>query len=368
MHTQWIWQHPQWPNFYYEKAALQDLVYEYGKFVGKMMGNFTNYPEPLKTELLLDIITFEALNTSAIEGEHLKPEDIRSSLRNQLGLDNTMATHADKRAQGISAMMLQSREAFAQPLDSEMLFQWHEKLMMGLNPYLAVMVGHWRVSEESMQVVSGPIGRQTVHYEAPPSALVDREMQKFIQWFNQSQHIPGPIRAGIAHLYFECIHPFDDGNGRIGRAIAEKALSQDLNSPIYFSLSTPIEKNKKAYYDQLGKASRNHLDITPWLEYFLSLLIAAEQESQIILNHTLKKAQFWKTYAHQLNTRQEKLLQRMFQEGIKGFEGGISAKKYMKMLDVSKATATRDLSDLYQKGCLRKLPGEGRSTRYALCI
>lgn len=363
----WIWQQLEWPKFTYNYSDLADKAYLYAKNLASIVGPFEKYSDTLKQDIMLDIIVAESQKTSAIEGEIIQPDGIRSSLEIQLGLSEaTSKTNLDKRAEGIATMMLKSREEYNYPLSEQMLFDWHELLMHGINPYLAMVIGYWRTDSSPMQIVSGPLGKQKVHYEAPPSRNVAKEMKTFIKWFNKSgkEKIPGPIRAAIAHLYFECIHPFQDGNGRIGRAIAEKALSQDLNSPILFSISTSIDNNKDAYYKELAKASKGDLDITSWINYFLDLLLKAQEDAKDIVEYTIKKAFFWQKYKEQINQRQNRLLERMFKEGLKGFEGGISSSKYTKLLDVSKATATRDLTDMYYKGCLKKLPGKGKNTRY----
>jgi Fic family protein len=223
-----------------------------------------------------------------------------------------------------------------------------------------------------MQVVSGPIGKETVHYEAPPSSIVSAEMQRFIQWFNDTGkgaalEISKPaIRSAIAHLYFETIHPFEDGNGRIGRAISEKALSQGLGQPVLLSLSKTIEANKADYYQALKAAQRSN-EITPWIRYFVGVVLAAQKEAEEQIDFTLKKAKFFDRYDAQLNDRQLRVLRRMLEEGPKGFDGGMSAKKYVAITKTSKATATRDLQDLADKGALVAVGG-GRSTRYEVGI
>jgi Fic family protein len=223
-----------------------------------------------------------------------------------------------------------------------------------------------------MQIVSGPIGKEIVHYVAPSSEMLDVEMKRFIDWFNEthpttgSKKILGPVRAAIAHLYFECIHPFSDGNGRIGRAISEKALSQELGVPVLLKLSQSIWETKKEYYAQLSYASQGSLDITNWILYFVQVVRQAQLQAKETIQFVLRKSQFWKKYTSLLNERQEKVINRMFREGANGFEGGINTMKYMKIAECSKATATRDLSDLLRLGCTYQLPGGGRSTRYQI--
>ncbi len=225
-----------------------------------------------------------------------------------------------------------------------------------------------------MLIVSGALGYEKIHYEAPPSIRVAKEMTEFIYWFNNTRpnvgkkFIPGPVRAAIAHLYFESIHPFVDGNGRIGRAIAEKALSQDINAPVPFSLSTILQKNKKSYYEELAFGSRKEMEITPWIRFFVTMVCEALREAKSLVSFSIQKLKFWQSHETILNERQKKVLKRIFQSGTSGFEGGLNAKKYMAIANCSKATATRDLSDLLQKGCLTQLASGGRSTRYEVSI
>lgn len=366
----WNWQHPNWPNFKYDLDRLHGPLYEYAKSASVYPNTLNQYSEETRIEIMLDIIIAEAQHTSSIEGEIISPTEIRSSVKKHLNLPSAHYQVQDKRAEGIGSLMVLARETFQQPLTEDMLLQWHELLMLGANPYHSYEWGMWRTGDEPMQIVSGHLNKERIHFEAPPSDLVSQEMTNFISWYNHpdNQKLPGPIRAGIAHLYFESIHPFQDGNGRIGRALSEKILSQDLGYPILFSISSSIEKNKANYYQELSRASQYILDITPWLEYFVKLLFEAQKDAGEIIGFTLKKANFWLMYAGKLNARQEKVLQRMFKEGQKGFDGGIQAKKYMTLTGVSKATATRDLTELHKLGCLKKLPGSGRSTRYEIAL
>jgi Fic family protein len=273
--------------------------------------------------------------------------------------------------------MLTIRRTFAEPLTKEMLFEWHQMVIKNDDWTKSGMVGAWRNNKEAMQIVSGPIGRERIYFEAPPSNRLASEMEAFINWFNETQSkegfvndkgLSGPVRAAIAHLYFESIHPFIDGNGRIGRALIEKILSQELGSPLLFSVSQIIQKRRKEYYNMLHLNSHNSLDITQWICFFVELIFEAQRSSQEMLQFVLKKTHFWRTHEHQITERQEKALQRMFKEGPTGFEGGMSAQKYMNITGCSKATATRDLTDLLEKKCLYQMNGSGRSTRYQLVL
>src|SRR5262249_5898397 len=255
------------------------------------------------------------------------------------------APGGDQRAAGAAALMIDVRSSFAAPLSEEMLLSWHRMIMQG---HRHVAAGRWRTHVESMQVVSGPIGRERMHFEAPLSVQVLEEMQRYIQWFNDTA--PGgkheikkaAVRSAIAHLYFESIHPFEDGNGRIGRAIAEKALSQGIGRPVLLSLSKTIEQKKKAYYQALEKAQRSN-EITTWVNYFVKTILAAQAEAGEEISFTLRKTKFFDRYKHLLNERQLKVIKRLLEEGPKGFDGGLHAGKYGSMTKVSKATATRDL-------------------------
>lgn len=368
----YIWQHPEWPNFEYDLSSVQETLYAYAKVAGEVSGGFQQIQEADQQDALLDIIVAEALKTSEIEGEYYDQEDVRSSLRNQLGIAKKEEKVKDKRAASVSKLMIHTRETFDEDLTTEALFEWHKILMEAHSNIDTKSVGTWRRGEEPMQIISGAYGHEKVHYEAPPSSIIFEEMKHFIVWFNKTRplkgriKLPGPIRASIAHLYFECIHPFEDGNGRIGRAISEKALSQDLGRPVLLSLSNEIMKNKRNYYDQLSKASKESLDINRWISYFTTLIYDAQLSTQELIDFVLFKSKFWRQKSRLLNERQQKALQRMFKEGPEGFEGGMSASKYMKLTGSSKATATRDLADLLKKGCLVKGDSRGRSTRYDL--
>lgn len=368
----YIWQYPNWPSFEFDLNSVQDTLYLYARISGEVVGGFQQIQENDQKDALLDIIVAEALKTSEIEGEYYDKKDIRSSLRNHLGFSTKMERVKDKRAISISKLMVHTRETFDKELTATDLFEWHKILMEAHSDIDRESIGTWRVGKEPMQIISGAYGHEKVHYEAPPSKQVPKEMEQFICWFNKTHprnekiKLPGPIRASIAHLYFECIHPFEDGNGRIGRAISEKALSQDLGRSVLLSLSNEIMKNKRCYYDQLSRASKGGMDISKWVNYFTQLIYEAQLSTKELIEFVLFKARFWREKAGTLNERQQKVLQRMFREGPEGFEGGMSASKYMKLTGVSKATATRDLIELLNKGCLVKGDSRGRSTRYDL--
>lgn len=359
------WQTTDWPHFTFSLSRVNDVLYEYAKLAGRVAGNLQTISSHAQQEAVIDLMVQEAIATSKIEGENLNTDDIRSSLRNHLNLNYPNIRVNDPRAEGIANLMLALRESFQDDLSEDMLFKWHRLIFLG-NKFSNLLVGQWRQSTDPMQIISGPIGREKVFFEAPPSHRIPKEMKEFITWFNDphTRKLPGPVRAGIAHLYFESIHPFEDGNGRIGRALSEKALSQDLGYPCIFSLSKAINLQRKDYYSHLTRASSYTLDITEWLTYFINIVYEAQKEAEKDLCYIVSKANFWKKYEHQLNDRQTRILQRMFKEGAEGFEGGINARKYMIITGCSKATATRDLAEMLDMNCITKRPSRGRSTSY----
>jgi Fic family protein len=361
------WQLPEWPLFSFETTDVQPLILEFAKETGEINGIIQGLPNHLKQETLLQLMMSEALKTSEIEGEYISHEDVLSSLRNNLGLNDLPIPVKDRRATGIAQLMTEVRKSFQEPLTINTLKTWHGLLMAGtrnINP------GDWRKGNAPMQVISGAVGREVVHYEAPPSEKVPAEMKAFIEWYNSAifplkgEIAEGVLKSAIAHLYFESIHPFDDGNGRIGRAVAEKALSQSINRPVMLSLSKTIEKNKKDYYNALKEAQRS-LNITSWITYFTLVILDAQKDAKYMVQFTLKKAQFFDRYKDELNERQTKAVLKIMEQGVDGFEGGMTARKYMSITRASKATATRDLQQLYDLGVFTR-DGGGRSVRYQL--
>tara|TARA_R110002072_G_scaffold236366_2_gene393967 strand:+ start:528 stop:1628 length:1101 start_codon:yes stop_codon:yes gene_type:complete len=360
------WQQKNWPEFRYELSEIEDDLLTYAERSGQISGILKTMPEHSKMEAFIDRMVAEAIKTSEIEGEYVSRPDVIYSIRNGLGLDQKPPQVRDKRALGVGELMVDLRNTFAEPLTDKRLFLWHEMLMAGNR---RLTIGAWRFHEEPMQVVSGSIGKEIVHFEAPPSSLVPEKMRAFLNWYNDT--VPGgvneirkaPIRSAIAHLYFESIHPFEDGNGRIGRAISEKALSQGVGKPMLISISQTIEKNKKAYYQALEKAQRSN-EITEWLKYFVKMLLDALSQTEAQIEFVLKKTKFLDQYLDDFNERQQLIINKMLADPD-SFEIGISAKKYMVITKVSKATATRDLQDLEEKKALKSVGG-GRSTRYQI--
>lgn len=369
---QYIWQHPDWPHFIYDASKFHDILYQYALETSALSGGLLQLSDDLQIEALVDLMVTEAIKTSSIEGEFINPEEVRSSIINQLGFSSVAQKINDPRAKGIAQLMLTVRKDYQRQLSKEELFHWHHLIMAGSHSIKTSEIGSWRTKAEPMQIISGYYGHEKVHYEAIPSGRVPQEMENFISWFNATDPIhgkikmAGPIRAAIAHLYFECIHPFMDGNGRVGRALCEKALSQELSRPVLLSLSTGIEQNRKTYYKELSFASSQDMNINGWIGYFVKTIYEAQLDAKDKIGFILKKSKFWNDYASHLNERQSKVIGRMFKEGVGGFKGGMTAQKYMKICNCSKATATRDLSELLKLSCLERLDAGGRSTSYQL--
>ena len=369
------WQQENWPDFSYDLAEVAGILPQIDQISGKASGLMAGLSSDLEADTLIDLLIAEAIETSDIEGESLLRSDVMSSIKNNLGLNDVPEQVADKRAEGVAELLVLARSEFDEPLSESMLFKWHELLFKGEKPNklfanpVALSIGEWRNGTTPMQVVSGRIGNPTIHFEAPPSDQVPAQMSQFIRWFNESRDpLSGAtsVRSAIAHLYFESIHPFEDGNGRIGRAIAEKALSQGLGSPVLMSLSRSINANRKGYYKALQTAQRSN-EITPWINYFVNVIYDAQRSAESEINFILKKTKFYRKFENQLNQRQLKVIDRMYQEGAEGFVGGMSAKKYISITKTSKATATRDLQDLLEKEALI-IVGAGRSTHYELKV
>ncbi len=364
----WNWQQKDWPNFSYEKAPLEELEAKFLRQSGLLLGALKHISDEDKDTLTVDLMSEEALKTSEIEGEHLNRDSLHSSIRRHFGLatDNRKVPPAER---GIADMMVDLYRGFAKPLTHKTLFAWHKMVTNGRDDLKDI--GRYRTHEDPMQVVSGPVHKPKVHFEGPPSKDMQEEMEQFVTWFNQTAPngkipLPALTRAGIAHLYFVCIHPFEDGNGRIGRGIAEKALSQGLGQPTLTALSHVIQNRKKRYYDMLEKSNKDN-EITEWLAYFAQTILDAQTYTQRTIDFLIEKTKLYDKVRGQLNERQEKVLARMFREGIEGFKGGLNAENYIRMTGASRATTTRDLQELVEKGVLTRT-GERKSTRYWLNI
>jgi Fic family protein len=364
----WNWQQPEWPEFIYDPKALEPFERAFLFGAGELVGAFRHVGADDQDVLRIELIEEEAVKTSAIEGEILDRASVQSSLRRQFGLDAD-TRRAGRAEQGIAEMLVDLYRSFAAPLTHQTLFSWHAMLLDGQRGL--DVIGGYRTHAAAMQVVSGPDYAPTIHFEAPPSNQMVAEMERFIAWFyaslpTEAQPLPALTRAGLVHLYFVSIHPFEDGNGRIGRALSEKALAQSLGQPSLIALSHVIERRRKDYYAALERNNR-YLDVTDWLVWFAETAIEAQRTTIRRIEFYLAKAVFYQRFRGQLNERQEKVVARMFREGIDGFKGGLSAENYIRITGTSRATATRDLSDLVGKGVFTRR-GELRHTRYAIAL
>jgi len=360
------WQLPDWQNFIYDDSIIDSLCIDFAFEIGEVKGLVESLSTVIREETILQFMISEAIKTSEIEGEFFSRQDIMSSIKKNLGVTETFGHIRDKNAQGIGKLMVMVRNSYSEQLSENMIKQWHDILMeysKRINP------GEYRTGEEPMQIVSGSYGKEIIHFEAPPSNQVPSEMKKFIKWYHDFGVKPNDIKkalikTSISHLYFESIHPFEDGNGRIGRAIAEKALAETLNRPVLMSISSTIEKNKKKYYQSLKQAQRT-LEITDWIFYFSTLILESQRNAKQTILFTLNKSKFIDQFKNQMNERQAKAVLKMFENGLSGFEGGMTAIKYVSITKTSRATATRDLQDLTEKNIL-KPKGEGRNRSYDL--
>jgi Fic family protein len=364
----WNWETPDWPKFSYAAPRLQKAEEQFLIGGGMFAGTVKHLGEADREQLTIDAISSEALKTSEIEGEVLDRASVQSSIKKQLGFASD-PRRVKPAEQGISEMMVDLFRSFAAPLSDEVLFGWYRMLTKGRSDLRDA--GRYRTGMEPMQIVSGALYSPRIHFEAPPSSRVTREMARFVKWFNRTapdgvEPLPALARAGIAHLYFESIHPFEDGNGRIGRAISEKALAQSLGQPTLTALAATILIHRKAYYDALERANRNN-EITSWLVWFAGIAIEAQRRTAANIEFLLDKTKLFDRLRGQLNPRQEKALLRMLQEGPRGFEGGLNAGKYSGITKASPATATRDLADMVARGALIR-SGERRHARYQVNI
>lgn len=363
----WNWQQTGWPQFAYDPAAIEPLERKFLLNSGELFGVFTHVGLDDRDTLKIELIGDEALKTSEIEGELLDRDSLQASLRQQFGLasDGRRVRPAER---GIAEMMVDLYRSFADPLSHVTLFAWHRMVMTGAR---IGAIGGYRTHEEPMRIVSGPIHDPTVHFEAPPSSEMKRQMDGFVAWFNKTapggeQPLPALARAAIAHLYFVSIHPFEDGNGRIGRALSEKSLAQNLGQPTLIALAYTIERKRKDYYRAL-EHNNKQVKIDEWLGYFGNTVIEAQHNTIRRVEFHLAKARLYEKLRGKLNPRQDKALARMFREGIGGFKGGLSAENYVSIARTSRATATRDLQELVAMGALMRT-GELRHTRYHLNI
>lgn len=362
----WNWQQNNWPEFRFDAARLARLEGDFLHQSGIFSGSFLHIADEGRDLLALELLSEEALKTSEIEGEILNRDSVQSSIRRQFGLatDHRKIPPAE---QGVAQLMVELHREFDAPMNEVRLLHWHGLLMNGRRDLASI--GSYRTGSEPMQVVSGPLHNPKVHFEAPASSEVADEMRRFFDWYNRTApqgESPLPIltRAGICHLYFVSIHPFEDGNGRIGRALVEKAIAEGLGHSVLSSLSATIHRERKAYYEMLERSNK-HNEITEWLVFFAETILSAQAESQSWVEFLIEKTRMLDRVRGHLNERQEKAILRMTREGPRGFKGGLSAENYLSLTSTSRATATRDLQDLVEKGALVR-SGNLKGTRYYL--
>ncbi|MET3880742.1 Fic family protein [Chitinophaga sp. OAE865] len=363
----YIHQQPGWPEFIWDAGKLSDQLAEVRFRQGKILGYMESLGFDLQTEASLQTLTLDVLKSSEIEGEILDTDQVRSSIARRLGIDIASPVYADREVEGIVEMMMDATQRYESTLNDERLFSWHAALFpTGRSGMRKIITGAWRNNPDTapMQVVSGPYGKEKVHYEAPAAGKLSGEMNIFLEWFNHNVDYDPIIKAAIAHLWFVTIHPFDDGNGRIARAIADMQLARsDNNNQRFYSMSAQIRKDRNAYYAILEKTQKGNLDITGWIEWFLACLYRAMMNTDDILVNVLKKARFWEKHKDtSFNERQRNILIKL----LDGFTGKLTSSKWAKITKCSSDTAVRDINDLVQKGVLKKEDAGGRSTSYVL--
>lgn len=357
----WNWELPTWPQFTYDANLIADKERQFLLGAGSSFAFLKNISESEYQQFVVEILSAEGLESSRIEGEILDRESLQSSIRQHFGMHPQRKAEAKKEA-GMAKLLYSVYESYSQPLSQDLLFHWHSKLFD--DTLHSIDIGQYRSHAEPMQIISRRYDSPKIFFEAPPSRDVPQEMKEYIRWYNATPSMPILGKAAIAHVYFESIHPFEDGNGRIGRIIVEKVLSQGVGKPVLIAVSKILEKRKKEYYAALEKCNKT-LKVDAWVDFFADAVLQAQEESMKMLYFLIEKAKLFAKYAGEINERQEKALIRMFAEGPGGFRGGLSADNYLAITKTSRATATRDLADLVQKGILLKT-GELRHTRYWL--
>ncbi|MBF0588181.1 MAG: Fic family protein [Magnetococcales bacterium] len=363
----YIWEQDDWPSLIYEDSLLLQPLSEARRKQGLLLGRLLSLGFDSQREALLSTFTEDVISTSKIEGEDLDRNSVRSSIARRLGVPNAGLKVRDRRAEGVIEMHLDAVNQFDQPLSKSRLSAWHAAMFpTGCSGLEKIIVGEYRDDlKGAMQVVSGPIERPRIHYQAPPADSLDMEMRRFVRWFNHPpKALDGVIRAGIAHLWFVLLHPFDDGNGRIARAVADMALAQDEKSPKrFYSLSREIMEQRKGYYEALERVNETELNITYWLLWFIQCFEQAIEGAEGVIEAVMAKSQFWQRHASTLlNKRQRKVIDRL----LDGFEGGMTAKKWAAMGKCSIQTAQRDLLDCVEKGLMLRNPGGSKRTSYRL--
>ena len=367
----YIWEQDGWPGLHWDDEKLSRLLARVSREQGRLLGKMEGLGFELRSEAHLQTLTEDVVKSSEIEGEKLDSAQVRSSIAKRLGMDAGGLVPADRNVEGVVEMMLDATGNYAQPLDAERLFGWHAALFpTGRSGMRKIIVGDWRDDREgpmqvvSGQVVSGPIGREKVHYQAPPALRVPDEVEKFLEWFAAPDALDPLLTAGLAHLWFVTIHPFEDGNGRIARTIADMALarSEDTGQRFY-SMSAQIKRERDDYYTMLERTQKGALDVTAWQDWFLNCLGRAVEGADGTLSAVMDKARFWRRFATEsFNERQIKVLNKL----MDGFEGKLTSSNWAKIAKCSQDTAYRDIVDLVERGALQKDPGGGRSTSYSL--
>lgn len=362
----YIYQHKTWPHFTWKNDELVVSLAKTRNIQGRLIGKMEALGFSLREEAVLETLTLDVLKSNEIEGELLNSDQVRSSIAKRLGMSISGLVQPDTKVEGAVEMMLDATQQNKKPLSANRLFDWHAALFpTGRSGIYKITAGNWRKDETGpMQVISGALGKEKIHYQAPEAELIDKEMKVFINWFNTEDRLDPVIKAGIAHLWFITIHPFDDGNGRIARAIADMQLARaDGSAQRFYSMSSQIRKERKAYYDVLEKTQKGGLDITEWLQWFLNCLLSALNATDDTLSKIILKAKFWEKYSStQLNDRQRLMINKL----MDGFDGKLTSSKWAKITKYSTDTALRDIQDLMDKGILRKTPGGSKNTNYEL--
>ena len=364
----YIWERPEWPSLTWDEGRLLEPLSAARLKQGRLLGSMARLGFDLKLEAQLEALTEDVIKSSEIEGEVLDRDSARSSIARRLGIPMAAVTHADRRTDGVVEMMLDATENYEALLTAERLFGWQAALFpAGYSGMYKVKTGAWRDDAKgSMQIVSGPIGRQRVHYRAPPARQLGAEMQAFLDWFNRREEPEGLLRAGLAHLWFVTLHPFEDGNGRVARAIADQALAQsEASGQRFYSVSSQIRKERADYYDMLERSQKGALDVTDWLVWFLDCFWRVIDGAEAACADVLRKADFWQRYAREPFTGRQKTVLNRF---LDGFEGKLTARRWAVMGKCSIPTAQRDINDLVKRGILRRNPGGSKNTSYDLVM
>jgi Fic family protein len=361
-----IHQQDNWPNFTWKNDEIISLLGEARNLQGRLIGKMESLGFDLRNEALLDTLTLDVLKSSEIEGEYLNPDQVRSSIARRLGMEIAGSVESDRNIDGVVEMMLDATQNCFNPLTADRLFDWHAALFpTGRSGMFKITTADWRKDTTGpMQVVSGAMGKEKVHFQAPDSSLVEKEMLQFLDWYNNYTNADLVIKAAIAHLWFVTIHPFEDGNGRITRALTDMLLAQsDKSNQRFYSMSAQIRIERKQYYEILEMTQKGNLDITKWIKWFINCLINSLKSTELVLARVLLKANFWSKHSKiVLNERQKKLLNKLFD----GFDGKLTSSKWAKIAKCSKDTAIRDINDLIEKNILQKEAAGGRSTNYEL--